>query len=289
LRFIKLLFLPITAPVQYIQNNFKSVLLLVILFFIFSSQNEDSLQKPNLYKLSLTGPILLADDILEEIDSIKKDTNIKGVLLDINSPGGAVSPSIEIAYAIKELNQLKPVYSYASGTIASGSYYAAIWSEKIFANPGSMVGSIGVIMQGANFEELMEKIGVGTQTVKVGNYKEVGTATRKWTSIEEKELQKVIDDTYDMFITDVSSARGLKKDNHKDYADAHIFTARQAKEIGLIDEVTTINSVKRKLQQELGIKKAIWNKEDKMNKFLDQLVSESVSKIHMHFNGLKAY
>ncbi len=289
MNFLRILFLPIVAPIKFIQEHFKTVLFLSIIFYLFSSSETTNIQKANLHKIDLVGPIMIVDDVLEKIEKAKNDSSVKGVLLNVNSPGGAVAPSVEIAYAIKELKEIKPVVVYASGVIASGSYYSAIWANKIIANPGSMVGSIGVIMQGANVEELMKKIGIKTQTVKVGEYKESGTPTRSWTKEEKEELEKVINDTYDMFITDVSSARGLKKEDHKLYANAHIFTARQAKEVGLVDEVATISKAKSDLMNLSGVSKPIWNKEDKFDKFMDKLVSQTISKIDMHFSGLKAY
>merc|ERR1711879_953493 len=139
----------------------------------------------NLQKIELVGPILNVDKVLIQIADAKKNKNIKGVLLVVNSPGGAVAPSVELAYAIKELASLKPVVAYASGVMASGSYYASIWADKIIANPGAMIGSIGVIFQGTNLEELMKTIGVKTQTVKAGKYKEAGTPTRAWNTYEK--------------------------------------------------------------------------------------------------------
>jgi protease-4 len=281
--------LPITEPIKFIQKYFKTVFFLTIVFYIISSSQAVIVKQSNLYKLDLVGAIMTADDIIEKIEKIKYDKNIKGVLLNVNSPGGAVAPSVEIAYAIKELNKIKPVVAYASGIMASGSYYSSIWANTIIANPGSMIGSIGVIMQGANVEELMKKVGIKTQTVKIGDYKEAGTPTRQWTVLEKAELQKVIKDTYDMFITDVSSARKLKKQNHKEYANAHIFTARQAKEVGLIDEVATISYAKIKLQMLAKVSKPIWNQEDKLDKFLDKLIGKGISQASIYFNGLKAY
>ncbi len=289
MNFLRILFLPITAPVKFIQENFKTVFFITIVFYIFSSSETTNIQKANLHKIDLVGPIMIVDDVLEKIEKAKNDPAVKGVMINVNSPGGAVAPSVELAYAIKELKEVKPVVVYASGIIASGSYYASIWANKIIANPGSMVGSIGVIMQGANVSELMQKIGIKTQTVKVGQYKETGTPTRAWSDLEKAELEKVIKDTYDIFISDVSSARGLKKEDHKIYANAHIFTARQAKEVGLVDEVATLSKAKADLINLSKVAKPIWNKEDKFEKFMDKLVSQTISKIDMHFNGLKAY
>jgi protease-4 len=229
-------------------------------------------------------------EVLQKIQSASKNKDIKGVLLTVNSPGGAVAPSVEIAYAIKRLKEKKPVVVYAKGTIASGSYYASIWANEIIANPGSVVGSIGVIMQGINTEELMAKIGVSTQTVKAGKYKEAGTPTRKWFDYEQEQLQSIIDDTYEMFISDVANARKLDVKNHTVYADAQVFTARQAKKVGLVDEVATISYANKRLLKLSKVNTAIWKKQDKFDKFIDRFVSQTISSVSMNFiGGLKAY
>ncbi|MFY9087919.1 signal peptide peptidase SppA [Arcobacter aquimarinus] len=291
--FFRFLFSPIIAILDFITKYFKTIVFLTIIyFFVFSSNDEltNTNNLANLQKIELSGPILDVNKVLENIDKAKKDNNIKGVMLVVDSPGGAVAPSIEVAYAIKELKQIKPVVVYASGVIASGSYYASIWADKIIANPGSIVGSIGVIMQGVNAEELMEKIGISTQTVKAGKFKESGTPSRKWTDFEEKQLQSVIDDTYNMFITDVANARNLDVRNHTLFADAKIFTSKQAKEVGLVDEVATISFAQDELVKLSNVQNPIWKKEDKFEKFMDNLVTETISKVSMNLiNGLKAY
>ncbi|MGE4461537.1 MAG: signal peptide peptidase SppA [Arcobacter sp.] len=291
--FFKTLFSPVIAILDFITKYFKTIVFLTIIYFIVFDSNEnlvDNDKLANLQKIELSGAILDVSKVLENIEKAKKDNNIKGVLFVVDSPGGAVAPSVELAYAIKELKELKPVVVYASGVIASGSYYSSIWANKIIANPGSMVGSIGVIMQGVNASELMEKIGVSTQTVKAGKYKETGTPSRKWFDYEEKQLQSVIDDTYNMFITDVANARNLDVKNHNVFADAKIFTSKQAKEVGLVDEVATISFAQNTLIELSKVKNPIWKKEDKFEKFMDKFVSEAVSKISMNFvTGLKAY
>ena len=289
MNFLNNLFLPITAPIRFIQRNFKTVLFLTIVVVMYSSTDPKDLEKPNLQKIDLVGAIMSADDILEKIEKAKTDTNIKGVLLNVNSPGGAVAPSVEIAYAIKELQEVKPVVAYASGIMASGSYYASIWADKIIANPGSMIGSIGVIMQSVDASELISKIGVKTQTVKIGKYKEAGTPTRAWTKYEREELEKVIKDTYKMFVTHVSDARKLNPKEHTKFADAHIFTAFQAKKVKLVDHVTTISGAKSQLQTLANVTKPVWVKEDKMEKFMQKIVEGTISNISMNLNGLVAY
>ena len=291
--FFRILFSPIIAILDFITKYFKTIVFLTIMYFIIVPADEnlvDSNIHANLQKIELTGPILDVSKTLEDIQKAKEDKNIKGILFVVNSPGGAVAPSVELAYAIKELKEIKPVVVYASGVIASGSYYASIWANKIIANPGSMVGSIGVIMQGVNAEELMQKIGVSTQTVKAGKYKESGTPTRKWFDYEEKQLQDVINDTYNMFISDVAGARNLDVKNHTIFADAKIFTSKQAKEVGLVDEVATLSYAQDSLIKLSEVKNPVWKKEDKFEKFMDKLISEAVSNISMNLvSGLKAY
>ncbi|MDX9900137.1 MAG: signal peptide peptidase SppA [Aliarcobacter sp.] len=291
--FFKMIFSPITAILDFITKYFKTIVFLTIMYFIIVPSDEnlvDSNIHANLQKIELSGPIMDVSKTLEDIQKAKEDKNIKGILFVVNSPGGAVAPSVELAYAIKELKEIKPVVVYASGVIASGSYYASIWANKIIANPGSMVGSIGVIMQGVNVEELMQKIGVSTQTVKAGKYKESGTPTRKWFDYEEKQLQSVIDDTYNMFISDVASARNLDVKNHNLFADAKIFTSKQAKEVGLVDEVATLSYAQNSLINLSKVENPVWKKEDKFEKFMNKLISEAVTNISMNFvSGLKAY
>ena len=291
--FFRVLFSPIIAILDFITKYFKTIVFLTIIYFLIVPSDENIVDgniHANLQKIELSGPIMDVSKVLEDIQKAKEDKNIKGVLFIVDSPGGSVAPSVEVAYAIKELKETKPVVAYASGVIASGSYYASIWANQIIANPGSMVGSIGVIMQGVNTEELMKKIGVSTQTVKAGKYKESGTPTRKWFDYEEKQLQSVIDDTYNMFISDVASARNLDVKNHTIFADAKIFTSKQAKNVGLIDEVATLSYAQESLIKLSKVEKPVWSKEDKFEKFMNKFMSEAISNISMNLlSGLKAY
>jgi len=270
MEFIKKLFSPITAILKFIQNYFKSMIFLLIVFLIFAPSSKQDLMPNNLQK----------------IEDADKNTRIKGVLLVVDSPGGAVAPSVEIAYAIKRLKIKKPVVVYASGTIASGSYYASIWANEIIANPGSMVGSIGVIMQGADFSEIMGKIGIKTQAIQAGKYKKVGTLDRQWKPYEINELNKVIQGTYDMFTKDVADARGLDIKKRNLFANAHIFTASQAKKVGLIDNLGVSYDAKNRLIQLSGVKKPIWNKEDKFDKLIKKLSVQTAIMLYTYFPNL---
>ncbi len=270
---VKRAFIKLGRFIKFLTANFKGVLLFMFIIYLLAPTSKESIVNANLVRINLTGPIMDATKSLEEIEEARKEKSIKGVLFVINSPGGAVAPSIEIAYAIKRLAAEKPVITYASGTMASGSYYAAIWSNQIIANPGSMIGSIGVIMQGYNIEELLEKIGVQSQTAKAGSYKEAGTMERKWSKIERDEIEKVINNTYRMFVTDVATARQLNIKDEKVFADAHIFTSAGALHVGLIDQVGTIADATLKLKDLAGVKKIIWQEPSKLDDFVDKLSS----------------
>ena len=286
MNFLKKLFLPITLPMKFIQEHFKAMIFLLILFLLFAPQSEQELSPTNLQEIQLLGPIMDVSEVLNKIEKAEKDDAIKGVLLSVDSPGGAVSPSIEIAYAIKRLKEKKPVVVYAKGTIASGSYYASIWANEIIANPGSMVGSIGVIMQGANLSGIMEKLGISTQTVKAGKYKQIGTPDRKWTDYEVNELNKVIQGTYNMFTQDVADARGLDIKKRDLYANAHILTAQQAKDVGLIDTLGVSYDAKKRVAELAKVQNPVWNKEDKFDILMKKLSASTAITLYTYFPNL---
>jgi len=282
------MFSNIGKMIKWIGDHFKGMLFLLIVWVVFMPSSTESIESANLQEITLSGPIMSADKILKEIEAAQKNKHIKGVLLNVNSPGGAVPPSIEIAYAIRELQKHKPVIAYASGIMASGSYYSSIYAQKIIANPGSIVGSIGVIMESANVKKLMDTIGVETQIVKQGTYKEAGTPTRKWTKAERAELETLTKDTYDLFVSDVAKARGLKVADAKAYADAHIFSSKRAKEAGLIDEIGVKSKARKELIALAKVEKPVWKKKDKFESFMEELSSKSILKIQNYFYGLKA-
>ena len=286
MNFIKKLFLPITVPMKFIQEHFKAMLFLLLLFLLFAPQSDEDFTPNNLVQINLVGPIMEVSEVLEQIQDATTNDDIKGVLLSVDSPGGAVAPSIEIAYAVKRLKEKKPVVVYAKGTIASGSYYASIWADEIIANPGSMVGSIGVIMQGADLSGIMETIGVKTQVVKAGKYKQVGATDRPWKEFEINELNKVIQGTYDTFTKDVADARGLDLAKRDLYANAHIFTAQQAKEVGLVDSLGVSYDAKLKVEELSKVETPVWNKEDKFDKLMKKLSATTAVTLHTYFPSL---
>lgn len=273
----------LASILQFIQTNFKATILVLFVLWLIIPSGDETMSSHNLQKITLTGPILDATSILEQIDEARENEKIKGVLFSIDSPGGAVAPSVEIAYAIKRLSQTKPTVVYAAGIMASGGYYSAIWGNEIIANPGSMIGSIGVIMQGADVSELMKKVGVKTQVVHAGTYKQVGTFDRQWNPVERAELDKVINGTYDLFVHDVAQARKLDINQSSEFADAHIFTAAQAKQVGLVDSIGVEFDAKKRVVALTKVKDPVWNKEDPMDRFFKRFAAEGATLAHMYF------
>lgn len=277
----------LSSTIKWISERFWGMVFLLIVFMLLLPKS-DNIGAANLQEIELKGTIMDATRIVEEIYSAKNDSAIKGVLLNIDSPGGAVAPSVEISYAIKSLSEKKPVVVYASGTMASGGYYSAIYGNEIIANPGSLVGSIGVIMQGVNVEGLLDTIGVKAQIVKEGKYKEIGTPMREWKDFERVELESITKETYDMFVNDVAKARKLDVANASVYADAHIFTAAKAKEVGLIDAVGTREDAKDRLLKLSGVKNPLWRQKDRVEQFFEKLQQSMVSQVVAYISGPKA-
>ncbi len=277
----------LSSAIKWISERFWGMVFLLIVFMLLLPKS-DNIGAANLQEIELKGTIMDATRIVEEIYSAKNDSAIKGVLLNIDSPGGAVAPSVEISYAIRSLSEEKPVVVYASGTMASGGYYSAIYGNEIIANPGSLVGSIGVIMQGVNAEELLKTIGVKPQIVKEGKYKEIGTPMREWKDFERVELESITKETYNMFVNDVAKARKLDVANASVYADAHIFTAAKAKEVGLIDAVGTREDAKNRLMKLSGVKNPLWRQKDRVEQFFEKLQQSMVSQVVAYISGPKA-
>lgn len=257
--------------ISYINNHFKAMLFLLLLFFIFNPFGKDPLAQPNLTTIRLEGQITNIDKVLANIQSAALDDNIKGVLLQVDSPGGALAPSIELSMAIKRLNSLKPVVAYAGGSMTSGSYYASIWTKKIIANPGAFIGSIGVLFQAPNIKPLADKLGITEQVITAGEYKQMGTFTRKWSDKERAGLEELIDDAYDLFITDVANARNLKKEDAREFANARVFIAQKAKAKGLIDEVGSLYIAQKEIEKISGVQNPVWQKPSEFDSFLKEL------------------
>ena len=188
--------------------------------------------------IEVYGTINSSNEVIRQLKKYSRDSSVPSIVLDIDSPGGAVVPSQEIYEEIlKAKEEGKKVVACFRALGASGGYYIACAADTIVANPGTLTGSIGVIFEFPVMQELFRKLGVRFEVVKRGEMKEVGTWNRPMTQEEKELLQSVIDDTYDQFVDAVVEGRGLPQERILELADGRIFTGRQAKELGLVDEL----------------------------------------------------
>ena len=186
--------------------------------------------------VELKDVIVSSEEVVRQLKKYQKNKNVKSIVVRVDSPGGSVAPSQEIYEAIKLINDSgKPVVISMGSVAASGGYYVAIGAEKIFANPGTLTGSIGVIFQYPNYMGLMDKVGVNMTTHKSGDLKDAGSPYRKSSADDQKYFQELIDDAYDQFISAVAYERSMDINELKKLADGRVFTGMQAYECGLVD------------------------------------------------------
>lgn len=186
--------------------------------------------------VDVKGTITTSDTIVQQLRRFSEDESIPAIVLRVDSPGGGVAASQEIYSELQRVKEKgKKVVVSMGSMAASGGLYVSVAADRIVANPGTLTGSIGVILQFPTAEKLFDKIGVRYETVKSGTFKDVGNLSRDMTDQEHQILQTVIDDTYDQFITAVADGRSLDKDSVRLFADGRIFTGRQAKNLGLVD------------------------------------------------------
>jgi len=191
--------------------------------------------------VSINGPIYDSLKISEQLEEFANDGSIIAVVLRVDSPGGSVAASQEIYDAVVELRKSKKVVASMGSIAASGGLLVACAADKIIANPGTITGSISAIMQFANFEELLKKIGLKSSVVKSGKYKDIGSPLRDMTPEERKIIQELVDDIYNQFIDVVVKDRKLSREKVLEIADGRVFSGRRAKEYGLIDDLGDMN------------------------------------------------
>ncbi|WP_238046362.1 signal peptide peptidase SppA [Enterococcus mundtii] len=198
------------------------------------------------------------EDFLKQIEAIEADESVSGVLLEVNSPGGGVYESAEIANLLNEVRTERdlPMYVSMKNMAASGGYYISAQADKIFATEETVTGSIGVIMSGLNYSGLLEKIGVEDTTVKSGALKDMGSATRPETEQDHAVLQAYIDNAYNRFVKVVSEGRNKSEDEVKKVADGRIYDGVQAKEAGLVDEIGYPTDALAAMREDLDLQDA---------------------------------
>jgi protease-4 len=187
--------------------------------------------------VEVKGVIAQSSGIIEELQQYLEDKEVKAIILRIDSPGGGVGPAQEIYREVMRIKAKKKVVTSMGSVAASGGYYIASASDLIVANPGTITGSIGVIMQFSNFEELLKKIGIKGVVLKSGEHKDIGSPFREMTPEEKKIMQEVLDNVHQQFIRAVAEGRKLDRAKVVEIADGRILTGEQAKNLGLVDQM----------------------------------------------------
>ncbi|MEG1504026.1 MAG: signal peptide peptidase SppA [Enterococcus sp.] len=179
------------------------------------------------------------ESFMKQLAAIKADPQVKGILLEINSPGGSVYETAEITRALKDIQKDKkiPIYATMESQAASGGYYIAASSDKIFATEDTMTGSIGVIMSSMNYSGLMEKLGIADSTIKSGALKDIGSSSRPQTEQDKEVLQAFVDSMYGRFVKVVAEGRKMNETDVRKLADGRIYDGAQAVDNGLVDEI----------------------------------------------------
>ncbi|MBH0201690.1 MAG: signal peptide peptidase SppA [Nitrospira sp.] len=228
-----------------------AVLTLINLFFPDLDLSTDD----RIALIRVEGVILDSQTTIGELKRFSENPSVKAIVIRIDSPGGGVVPSQEIYDAVKRVRSKnnKAVIASMGSVAASGGYYIAAATDRIVANPGTLTGSIGVIMETANVEGLLQKIGVEGVVIKSGKYKDIGSPIRKMSAEERGLMQAVMDDVHKQFIEAVAEGRSLELRAAQALADGRIFTGRQAKEAKLVDELGDLEDAIQLAAEVVGI------------------------------------
>jgi protease-4 len=231
--------------------------LLVLLFFLtiiiaLLQKNVPIGDKVAIVRIE--GPIIDSKNAIEEIKDYTKDSSVKAIVLRVDSPGGAVAPSQEIYEEVRKAAGKKTVVVSMGSVAASGGYYISSAATRIIANPGTLTGSIGVIMEIPNIEGLMNKVGIKTEVIKSGRHKDIASVFRGRSKEEREILQAVLDDVHEQFIKAVAEGRKMLPDDVRKIADGRVFTGRQAQKLGLVDEIGNLEDAIKVAAKLAGIK-----------------------------------
>jgi len=224
-----------------------------VLYAIFGD-SEDSIGGKNIAIIDVKEIILDSRPFIKRLKKLTDKKDIKGIVVRINSPGGVVGPSQEMYDAILEARKKKKVVASLGAIAASGGYYVAIAAEKIVANPGTLTGSIGVIMELVNLEGLYEWAKIQPYEIKSGKFKDIGSPNRPMTPEEKKLLTDMLDDVHAQFRDAVKEQRNLDEETVMKLTEGQIYSGRQAKENGLVDELGGLQKAIKLVAEMAGIK-----------------------------------
>ena len=257
----------------------KFIILIIVLAVLwkFFKPSHIGISGAEIGVVEVKGTIRSSDTLVKWIKRLREDTDIKGILLRVDSPGGAVGPVQEILEALKKTRKAgKPIVASFGSVAASGGYYVSLASNKIVANPGTITGSIGVIAEFPVVSDLLKKLGIQYEIIKTGKFKDSGTPFRKMKPEEKKLLKDVLMDVYEQFVEEVASARHIPADSVRRLADGRIFSGRMALKAGLVDTLGSIEDAVNILKKLAGIKghvSLVYKKEKKRFSLIDLLIN----------------
>lgn len=256
------------------------VVFLIILSFLFSFLllfKEKGWGKPKIGVLEVKGIIFDSQEYLLCIREFAQRKDVKGVVVRIESPGGSVGASQEILEELKVLKKLKPVVVSMGNVAASGGLYVALGGNKILALPGTITGSIGVIIEIPNIEKLLKKIGIESETIKSGPYKDTGSIYRPLTPEEKRYLQEKVNIVYEQFVKAISEERKIPIEKVREFADGRFLTGEEAVSLGLIDSLGNFWTAVEMVKSMSNLKEAtlifLPKKKNILEKFLEEKVS----------------
>jgi protease-4 len=231
--------------------------------------------------VEVKGIIVDGQETIQQLRDLKKDKRVKAVVLRVESPGGVVGPSQEICAEVKGLAKVKKVVVSMGSVAASGGYYIAAPATVIYANPGTITGSIGVLMKFSNIEGLMGKVGMKAFTLKTGKFKDAGSPVREMSPEERNMLQGVIDSTHAQFVRAVAEGRKLPVEQVRRIADGRIFSGEQALSLKLIDRIGTLQDAVEEAGRLAGIEgePELIRPPKKKKPMLDMLVQATAERV----------
>lgn len=231
---------------------FLGLTMVFILFFFGSTPDFAFGEKIGV--IPIEGTIRDSGPIIAQLVKFARDDSIRAIILRIDSPGGGVGPSQEIYREVMRTRKTKKVIASMGGVAASGGYYIAAAADKIVANPGTITGSIGVIMEYVRVDELLKKLGVSLEVLKSGEFKDIGSPNRKMTEREEELIQGLLSDIRGQFVRAVAEGRGLSVKKVDEIADGRIMSGARAKELGLVDRLGNFRDAVELAKKMAGIK-----------------------------------
>lgn len=258
----------------------KKITIGIIVFLVMLFLLSQFLAKsaPKIAVIEIKGVISEYMSVIDNIQRAQNDPSIKAVVLAVDSPGGSVGAAQEIYTAVEKLRKHKPVVVSMGNVAASGGYYVSLPANVIYANPGTITGSIGVIIQHVNVSKVLEKLGVKVENIKSGKNKDILFPNNKLTPEQKKLIMETIQDVYDQFLEDVVKYRPINMETLKKYADGRILTGRQAKKIKLVDKLGNIQDAVNEAKALAGLegKKVLIVRLRKEEGFLKKLLGSKV-------------